>query len=64
MRILLTGASGFIGKNLLLQKPDTWDVVAIYRNPEFLEFVTRHHLNHITPVQCDLSDKSDVTRLA
>lgn len=32
-RVLVTGAGGFIGRNLLSAAPDDWDVVAMTRNP-------------------------------
>ncbi len=62
MRLLITGAAGFLGRNALLAVPDTWQVVALYRpsNTDFLAFVQAHHLKHIQPVSCDLTDVRQV----
>ena len=39
MKILLLGASGFLGRNVILGAPDDWQIVAVYRSdttfPEF-----------------------------
>ena len=32
MRVIVTGASGFIGRNVLLRAPRDWQIVAVYRN--------------------------------
>ena len=39
--ILITGAAGFLGRNVLLAVPRYWDVVALYRpgNTDFLAFL-------------------------
>jgi len=64
MRILVAGGSGFIGKNLLLTIPKDYDLVATYHNsPDFLDFLRRNSLNHITPVQIDLSSKDEVGKI-
>jgi len=59
MRILVTGASGFIGKNLLLALPQDWQVFAQYcSSATFPEFLTRRRLGSAVPLQADLtSDK-------
>jgi UDP-glucuronate 4-epimerase len=58
MRLLITGASGFLGRNALLAMPSSWQVVALYRpgNTEFLSFVEVHRLRHVRSVACDLTD--------
>lgn len=58
MRLLITGAAGFIGRNALLAVPHSWEVVALYRqrNTGFLSFLETHQLRHIQPVVCDLTD--------
>lgn len=58
MRLLLTGAAGFLGRNALLAIPRSWQVVALYRpgNTDFLAFVETHQLHHVQPVACDLTD--------
>ena len=65
MRVLLTGASGFIGHNVLLRAPRDWDIVAVYhRTPGLETFVKAHGLSHVRPVQCDLLNEQDVRALA
>jgi UDP-glucose 4-epimerase len=65
MRLLLTGASGFLGRNALLSIPQTWEVVALYRprNTTFLHFVQTHQLKHVKPVACDLTDEFQVKQV-
>jgi UDP-glucose 4-epimerase len=62
MHLLVTGASGFIGRNMLLALPRTWSVVALYRpgNIDFLNFLQEHQLEHIQPLACDLTDRLQV----
>src|SRR5713226_52342 len=62
MRLLVTGASGFLGRNALQAMPFSWQVVALYRpgNTEFLSFVEAHRLRHVRPVSCDLTDINQV----
>src|SRR6266852_4533169 len=62
MRLLITGASGFLGRNALLAIPSSWQVIALYRsgNSGFLSFVESHRLRHVQPVACDLTDISQV----
>jgi len=65
MRVLLTGASGFIGHNVLLRAPRDWDIVAVYhRTPGLETFVKAHGLSHVRPVQCDLLNEQEVRALA
>ena len=65
MRILVTGASGFLGRNALLAIPSSWQVVALYRlgNTEFLSFLETHRLRHVQPVACDLTDIHQVEQV-
>ena len=62
MRLLITGAAGFLGRNALLAIPKSWQVVALYRpgNSKFLAFLEAHQLNHVQPVACDLTDEHQV----
>ncbi len=62
MRLLVTGASGFLGRNALLTFPLSFQVVALYKpgNTNFQAFVEEHHLRHIQPVACDLTDRKQV----
>ena len=65
MRVIVTGASGFIGHNVLLRAPRDWDIVAVYhRTPGLDAFVAEHRLSHVRPVQCDLTDARAVQALA
>ena len=61
MKIIITGASGFIGKNLLLKLKKEWDVTAICRRAEGLnKFVEENNLRNVKVFRCDLSKKDDV----
>ena len=63
MRLLLTGASGFIGRNLLLAIPKGWKTVAVYhRSKDFLPFLRRHALRQVHPISCDLSREDSLRR--
>jgi nucleoside-diphosphate-sugar epimerase len=65
MRLLVTGASGFLGHNVLLRAPRDWDIVAIYHQTPGLEhFVRQHDLAHVQPVRCDLTSAEAVDALA
>lgn len=64
MRVLVTGASGFIGHNVLLRSPRDWDVVAGYHQTAGLEaFAEAHGLRHVRPVRCNLLDAASVESL-
>lgn len=65
MRILITGAAGFLGRNMLLAIPSSWQVVAVYRPTDktFPTFVEAHQLRHVYPVACDLSNAAQVERV-
>ena len=65
MRVVVTGASGFIGHNVLLRAPREWTVYAVYHStPDLEAFVTRHGLTNVRPVRCDLLNEPDVQALA
>ncbi len=65
MQLVVTGASGFIGHNVLLRAPREWTVYAVYHSTPGLEaFVAQHGLTHVHPVRCDLLNESDVKALA
>ena len=65
MRLLVTGASGFIGRNVLLRAPADWQIVAVYHRTGGLDaFVARHALTHVRAVRCDLASAADVAGLA
>jgi nucleoside-diphosphate-sugar epimerase len=65
MNVVVTGASGFIGHNVLLRAPRDWQIFAVYHSTPGLDrFVREHGLTHVTPVQCDLLRQDDVAALA
>ncbi len=56
MRLVVAGASGFIGRNFLLALPKQWKVVALYhRSSGFPRFVKEKKLLSVTPLRCDLT---------
>jgi len=65
MKLLLTGGSGFIGRNVLLRAPRDWEIVAVFnRTSDLPAFVAEHGLTHVTPVACDLVSADAVRELA
>ncbi len=65
MNVLVTGASGFIGHNVLLRAPRSWKITAIYHSTAGLDaFVRKHGLTHVTAVQCDLTSAASVAEFA
>jgi nucleoside-diphosphate-sugar epimerase len=65
VKLVLTGASGFIGHNVLLRAPREWEIVAVYnRTPGLEAFVKAEGLSHVRPVKCDLLNEDDVKSLA
>lgn len=64
MRLLVTGASGFIGRNVLLRAPRDWQVLAQYHRTPLEPFLRLHGLNHVTPLACDLLDTDAIKTLS
>ena len=65
MRVIVTGAAGFIGHNVLLRAPREWEIVAVYHRTAGLDpFIAQHGLAHVRPVQADLCDPDAVRRIA
>ena len=65
MKLLVTGASGFIGHNVLLRAPREWEIVAVYHSTPGLEqFAKAQGLANVRPVKCDLLNEADVKNLA
>ena len=65
MRLIVTGASGFIGRNVLLRAPRDWDIVAVaHQTPGLEAFVAAHQLTNVRVVRCDLTDAAAVRALA
>jgi|ETN01SMinimDraft_4_1059930.scaffolds.fasta_scaffold28541_2 UDP-glucose 4-epimerase len=64
MKIIVTGATGFIGKNLLLSLNKEWDVTAIGRNVDELNrIVSDNQLSNVKVHSCDLSSEGAVEEL-
>jgi len=63
VRLLITGASGFIGKNLLLGLPKDVSIVGTYHTSEkeFLEFIEINKLKNVKPMRFATND--DVKRI-
>jgi len=63
MRLLLTGASGFIGRNVLLRAPRDWEILAVHHHTALDGFLSRHQLTHVRPLRCDLTSAREVSAL-
>jgi len=64
MKVVVTGASGFIGHNVLLRAPREWTIYAVYHATPGLEaFVRQHGLTNVKPVKCDLMSAADVSAM-
>jgi len=65
MRLLVTGASGFIGRNVLLRAPRDWEIVGTYHSTPVLDgFIRQHGLTNVRAIKCNLLEEGDVQRLA
>lgn len=65
MKLVVTGASGFIGRNVLLRAPRDWEIVAVYRDTPGLDaFAHAHGLSNVRAVRCNLLDEDEVQALA
>ncbi len=64
MRLLVTGAAGFLGRNALLAISPSWEVVTLYRpgNTDFLHFLETQQLHHVQAIAVDLADSQEVER--
>ena len=60
MHLVLTGASGFIGRHVLLRAPRDWAITALYHRTPIEPFIARHGLTHVRAVRCDLLDATAV----
>lgn len=61
MHLVVTGASGFIGKNVLRRAPRDWQITAVaHQSPGLEAFVSEHQLDHVRVVRCDLRDPEQV----
>src|SRR3989337_4052056 len=65
MNVIVTGASGFIGKNFLIKAPKSWNITALFnKDPYFLEFVGAEGLQNVSPHRCDLTNAASVKDLS
>lgn len=65
MKVVVTGASGFIGHNVLLRAPRWWTIYAVYHSTPGLEaFAATHGLTNVRPVRCNLLNEPEVQELA
>jgi UDP-glucose 4-epimerase len=65
MKLIVTGASGFIGRNVLLRAPRDWQILALFnRTIDLPSFVETHGLEHVVAAQCDLLDVDGVRATA
>lgn len=65
MRVVVTGASGFIGRNVLLRAPREWEITALYHNGrELVDWVRQEQLAHVRAMHCDLLNADDVRAVA
>jgi nucleoside-diphosphate-sugar epimerase len=64
MKVVVSGASGFIGRHILLTAPRDWQVIALYHRTPLEAFVAQHALSHVRPVHCDLLNEADVRAVA
>ncbi len=55
MKLLVTGASGFIGRNVLLRAPRDWEITAVYHQTELADFLRSRGIANVRPVRCDLA---------
>jgi nucleoside-diphosphate-sugar epimerase len=64
MKLLLTGASGFIGKNFLELAPKDIEIIGLYNKSTDIEkFVEEKNLKNVELHKCDLTDKRETEKL-
>ena len=63
--MLVTGASGFLGRNFLASAPHDWAIVALYnQDVSFPAYLASLKGSDITPRKCDLTDENEVKSLS
>lgn len=64
MKVLVTGVSGFIGRNFIEFAPKDLEIIGIYNKSGDIEkFVKDRKLKNVRLYKCDLTDKVQVQRL-
>lgn len=64
MRTIITGAGGFVGKNLLLGLPRDYEILALDRSADLEDFVRSRGLSHVRAERGDLGERGWLERLA
>ncbi len=64
MNIIITGAGGFIGKNLLLDLAGDHKILALDRAPGLDDFIRARRLENVITAMVDLNDRPVLERLA
>jgi nucleoside-diphosphate-sugar epimerase len=64
MKVLITGISGFIGKNCLELFPENIEIIGIYNNSVNInDFLIKNKNKNILLYKCDLSNESEVKKM-
>jgi len=64
MKLLLVGASGFIGRNFIEYSPKDFEIIGVYNSSKDIEeFVKEKKLNNVKLYKCDLTNINDVETL-
>src|SRR3989338_7443426 len=62
MKVLLTGASGFLGKNFLEFSQKEIQIVGLYnKSDDIVRFVKENNINNAILHKCDLTNREEVT---
>src|SRR4029450_4835169 len=65
MRVIVTGASGFLRPNVLLRAPREWEIIALFHRTADLDaFAAEHRLGNVRARRCNLVDPLDVAAVA
>ncbi len=64
MKLLVVGASGFIGTNFILAAPRNWEIIATYNKSNRLQKIIKgKKLKKVKLVKCNLTDEKSVRGL-
>ena len=64
MKLLLTGTSGFIGKNLIENAPKDMEIIAIYnKSNKIKNFVEKKKIKNVKLYKCDFTKKRELNTL-
>ncbi len=65
MKLLVAGASGFIGINFILAAPRNWEIIATYnKSTQLKKLVEKNNLKNVRLVKCNLLKQKNVKKLA